>query len=320
MKNPSFFIVGEPKSGTTTFHNILRQHPEIFIPEFKEPNFFSTDLHKKSDDFHKKHTYFSIRTQKDYLQLFKPAQDGQLLGEVSPLYLFSGEAAQNIREFNPDSKIIIFLREPVNFLYSFHSELCFNLHEDEADFARALSLENSRKKKMYDIPKTAGFPDYLYYSQWVDYQSHIARFIKNFPLNHILIILFDDILADERHVYREILKFLGVCNLEYEYDPLINRNSSKVLRFKTIKRIQKNPLIWQAARTIIPKKYLGKAHSLFSRLTTKRSERRPLDHELKKKLMQTNKSRVEALETYLKEKKLLNRDIVKLWGYHKIDD
>src|SRR5437867_3473853 len=41
---PDFFIVGHHKSGTTALYEMLRGHPEIFMPALKEPRFFAEDL------------------------------------------------------------------------------------------------------------------------------------------------------------------------------------------------------------------------------------------------------------------------------------
>jgi len=42
IKYPNFFIVGAPKSGTTSLYHYLKQHPDISIPE-KEPRYFIKD-------------------------------------------------------------------------------------------------------------------------------------------------------------------------------------------------------------------------------------------------------------------------------------
>ena len=40
MSLPNFMCIGAAKSGTTTLYDILKQHPDIYIPAFKEPHFF----------------------------------------------------------------------------------------------------------------------------------------------------------------------------------------------------------------------------------------------------------------------------------------
>ena len=48
MKNPNLFIVGAPKSGTTFLYHYLKQHPDIYFPNFKEPHFFGSDLIRRN--------------------------------------------------------------------------------------------------------------------------------------------------------------------------------------------------------------------------------------------------------------------------------
>ena len=36
-----FFVIGVARGGTTSLHNYLQQHPEIFLPSVKECNYFS---------------------------------------------------------------------------------------------------------------------------------------------------------------------------------------------------------------------------------------------------------------------------------------
>ena len=50
-QKPDFFIVGAPKCGTTSLYYYLRQHPQIFMPDYKEPHYFGKDLNKRSDKF-----------------------------------------------------------------------------------------------------------------------------------------------------------------------------------------------------------------------------------------------------------------------------
>ena len=78
---PDFFIVGAPKCGTTSLYYYLRQHPQIFMPDYKEPHFFGKDLNKISDEF----IYDEIK----YLDLFKDAKPDQKIGEASTFYLYS---------------------------------------------------------------------------------------------------------------------------------------------------------------------------------------------------------------------------------------
>jgi len=96
LKQPSFFIVGAPKSGTTALCKYLNRHPQIFIPAEKELRYFN------SND--------PVFTLEKYLNFFRDGQE-MICGEGTPLYLMSETAAARIYEFNPEAKIIIMLRK-----------------------------------------------------------------------------------------------------------------------------------------------------------------------------------------------------------------
>ena len=83
------------------------------MPDYKEPHYFGKDLKKRSDEF--------IDNDGEYLSLFKDAQSNQKIGEASTFYLYSKSAPREIKEYNPGAKIIIMLRNPIDFLYSLHS-------------------------------------------------------------------------------------------------------------------------------------------------------------------------------------------------------
>lgn len=140
MKKPDFFIVGAAKCGTTAMYEYLKEHPEIFMPEdAKEPNYFGSDMNYKS----------SRLTEEQYLSLFSDAKNEKRIGEASVWYLYSKLAASEIKEFCPSARIIIMLRNPVDMLYSLHSELFYGADEDIEDFKTALNAEEVRKKERH---------------------------------------------------------------------------------------------------------------------------------------------------------------------------
>ena len=98
---PNFFIVGAAKCGTTAWFEYLRTHPDIFLPDQKELPHFCTDYVEE----------MRIADRSDYLQHFRSASGRKAVGEGSVTYLYSATAAREIRQFNPDAKILIFLRD-----------------------------------------------------------------------------------------------------------------------------------------------------------------------------------------------------------------
>src|ERR1700680_1492993 len=81
---PDFFIVGHHKSGTTALYEMLRRHPQIYMPDLKEPRYFASDLRPALDS---PASGRIPRTLEDYLALFAHATVGQRVGEASPSYL-----------------------------------------------------------------------------------------------------------------------------------------------------------------------------------------------------------------------------------------
>src|ERR1700710_2280895 len=92
---PDFFIAGHAKTGTTALYEMLRRHPQIFMPELKEPLYFATDLRMR---FQRPAAGPLPTELGDSLSLFLDARPDQLVGEASSSYLWSREAAANIAE------------------------------------------------------------------------------------------------------------------------------------------------------------------------------------------------------------------------------
>src|SRR5271157_4742395 len=134
---PDFFIVGHAKSGTTALYEMLRTHPQIYMPVLKEPWFFASDMRPR---FHPRRSGVPPQTLEEYLALFAEAGPDQRVGEASSSYLWSGTAAGAIAEIQPDARIIAILREPASFLRSLHLQLLQSHVETQKDFQRAIAL------------------------------------------------------------------------------------------------------------------------------------------------------------------------------------
>ena len=129
---PDFFIVGHHKCGTTALYEMLRRHPQIYMPDLKEPRFFASDLHALMRDGAGAHT----ETYDEYLSLFDAAKPEQRVGEASPSYLAPSRRGGRIAEVQPAAQIIAILREPASFLRSLHLQLVQEHVESEKDLRR----------------------------------------------------------------------------------------------------------------------------------------------------------------------------------------
>ena len=110
-----FFIVGAPKSGTTSLYHYLASHPDIFMSSKKEPNYFSKSEIKQQELYY---PIDELDSFSDYKILFSGSKEGQILGESSVSYLFYPEVASKLHEHNSSAKIIILLRNPIERAFS----------------------------------------------------------------------------------------------------------------------------------------------------------------------------------------------------------
>jgi hypothetical protein len=199
VKRPEFFIVGAFKAGTTALYEYLRAHPQIFMSVPKEPMYFGSDLTPR----------YRRMTEPEYLALFKDVHADQRAGEASPWYLYSSAAPAEIKAFEPAARIVIMLRNPVDVMYSQHSQLVFNQREDLTDFAAALEAEPDRIAGRR-IPADAIRPEALFYRKSVRFAEQVRRYLDVFGRDEIHFVVFDDLVADAAGVYRATLEFLDV--------------------------------------------------------------------------------------------------------------
>ena len=199
MKRPDLFIVGAFKAGTTALYEYLRAHPEVFMSVPKEPMYFGSDLTPR----------YRRMTEPEYLALFKAARSDQRAGEASPWYLYSTSAAAEIKAFEPAARIVIMLRNPVDVMYSQHSQLVFNQREDLTDFAAALEAEPDRMAGRR-VPPDAIRPEALFYRKSVRFPEQVRRYLDVFGRADVHFVVFDDLVADAAGVYRATLEFLAI--------------------------------------------------------------------------------------------------------------
>jgi Sulfotransferase family len=311
---PDFFIIGHEKCGTTALFKMLRQHPQIFMPDHKEPRFFSGDLRAVAAEKHSGGT--RPRTLEAYLALFAAAAPEQLAGEASPQYIRSPGAAKRIAELQPDARIIAILREPASFLYSVHSQYVHSGVETERDLRKAMALEHDRRDGRH-LPSSSTSASWVMYSEHVRYVEQLRRFHAEFPAEHILVLIYDDYRADNVEAVRTIMRFLGV-DADGPIEPIVTKGGEmKAVRFMPLHRISRvlrrardsprgaNPIARTvSALTPRPAQVLWK-HLVYT-LPPAPDERLMLE------LRRRFKPEVQALSDYL------GRDLVSLWGYDRI--
>jgi hypothetical protein len=311
---PDFFIVGHSKSGTTALYEMLRRHPQIFMPELKEPLFFAEDLRSR---FQNPRGGRLPQTLEEYLPLFAPAREDQLVGEATSSYLWSQTAAANIAAARPDARIIAIFREPASFLRSFHLQLVQNHIETEKDFATAIALVD-RRRAGEAIPPGSHRPQALMYTDHVRYAEQIGRFQAEFPPEQILTLIYEDYRSDNEGTVRRVLRFLGVDETPpvepIDANPTVLLRSHRLddlLRSVSVGRGPAARMAKGAIKTVLPRN-LRRGALRATRERVVIAEPPAPDESTMLELRRRFRPEVEALG------QVLDRDLIKLWGYEGI--
>ena len=131
IKKPSFFLLGAGRCGTTSLYHMLRQHPEIFMPEVKEPSFFCS--------------YFQVvKDPISYFGLFVPSSEEKAIGEASHVYFSNPESASVLHLLFPNARFIVILRNPTNRAYSLYKWTRRFGYENLSTFEQAVIAEKKR--------------------------------------------------------------------------------------------------------------------------------------------------------------------------------
>jgi hypothetical protein len=284
---------------------MLRSHPQIYMPDMKEPRYFAGDLRVLLAP----EPGSVPETLEEYLALFAAAAPTQRIGEASPSYLRSSEAAAGIAELQPDARIIAIFREPASFLRSLHLHLLQEHVETRTDFREAFANEeitrHGRRVRRY--------------SDHVHYVEQLRRFHAVFPREQVLVLIYDDFRADNASTLRRALHFLGVD--EAEPIPVREANPAVSVRHVRLDRLMR---ALAGGRGPIP----SALRATFKTLTSQQL-RRTVVHPLRRKLvygeppppdeqfMLELRRRFEPEVVAMSE--YLGRDLVSLWGYDKLD-
>jgi len=233
--SPNFFIVGAAKCGTTALYQYLSQHPDVHLSPIKEPNHFSIDIriedlrpetrkrlqllevgkYIEGDMRVPMHRAF-VTDREQYLRLFRFAKDQKAIGEASASYLFSKTAAAEIHEFNPDARIIILLRNPVDRAFS-HYQMDQRMAITTGSFEQA--LEEDRKRPVKNWGSASLYLELGYYAE------QVRRYLDQFARNQILFLLSDELRGQPQATLNKVCEFLDIAPFTFQNDREANVSS-----------------------------------------------------------------------------------------------
>lgn len=273
------FIVGAPKAGTTSLHYYLSQHEEVCMSSIKEPNFFS--FQEVSSLYYKAP---SISNSIKYQHLFE--EDKKIMGEASVSYLFYEGVPQRIYDFNPNAKIIIVLRDPVERAIS---HFLMDRRLGYCSYSLETILNNKEKHP-------------LYFQQFLElglYYNQVKRYLDTFGKEQVHILFYADFKTNLDQQMTSLFQFLNLQATDIDYavkNPFLSSNH------RLISYLYKYRWIRKTIKSIVPKQGIKSIKNRF--FSSK--EKPPFSTSLLNKMKDFYRHDISQLET------LLNIDL-SLW-------
>jgi hypothetical protein len=210
MRLPDFIIIGAAKSGTTSLYHALARHPDVFMSEPKEPEFFARDdLYAGGIE--------------GYAALFGAAGPDQICGEASTLYTLAPlfpDAAPRIARHVPEAKLVYVLREPASRAYSYYLQQVKNYQNATRDYAVHRSFEaclepgahpGRAPRERFLAPFKPHLPDVPdLFLAGSDYLQQIRLYLRHFGRDRMHFLTFESLRADPAGELRALCAFLGL--------------------------------------------------------------------------------------------------------------
>jgi hypothetical protein len=187
-----FILAGAQKSGTTALHYFLSRHPDITMGDQQEMHFFDNDAMFVSDvDYEQLHKHYPLVAQ------------STIAGDCTPSYLYHEPAAERIWKYNPEIKLLIILRNPVERAFAHWNMQRFKGREP-LDFFDAVREEQTR---------IGGAPPaearrFAYIDRGF-YGRQLARVFKFFSREQVKVAKFENFKTNPAETLASIFSFLG---------------------------------------------------------------------------------------------------------------
>ncbi len=210
VKRTSFFLVGAAQCGMATLHEGLRSHPQICVPASDDPQRFWLDqepYHFCGDSGSA--DWLRVVSGDDYRNLLEAAPPNAKCGIATGWKLFSQDALQRMKEFEPNAKIVLMLCPPITWMRSWHHEMLRYAYEDQVDFGQALAMEKERSQGL-KLPRYVPSKECLQYRKAARFSEQVKAYYELFGKDQVFVGLLEDMQDEEADFQGRLLEFLEV--------------------------------------------------------------------------------------------------------------
>ncbi len=194
-----FVIAGAQKCGTTALWELLKQHPNIHLPDTKELHFFDDETRDWDNP--------------SYSELHNAVGDCPkcaVRGEATPIYSYWTPSVARIHAYNPNIKLIILLRDPVERAFSQWRMHTSSGHEN-MPFSQAIG---EGRRRVAEQAEADGCHRFYSYVERGFYTKQLDRIFHFFSASQVLLLRQRDFRNMRTDVLDKICDFLTVPRFE----------------------------------------------------------------------------------------------------------
>ena len=193
---PDFLIIGAQKGGTSSLFYYLKFHPEIKRPIKKELNYFNI-FYNKGVKWYKAHFPFK--------------SENHITGEASPEYLFYPLAAERIKKLEPNIKLIVLLRNPIERAYSAYQMNRRKGIDPRETFEEAVQYELNHQKEFGNVYNAERY-NYFYLERG-KYAAQLSKWLVHFDKKQFLVIESESFFNNTESELKRIYQFLEIAEV-----------------------------------------------------------------------------------------------------------
>ena len=199
-----FVVIGAQKAGTTALFDHLGDDPRLNLSAVKETHFFDDEtIDWSAPDYDRYHRHFDLT---------RPGP----MGEATPIYIFWPRSLERLAAYNPDCRLILMVRDPVERAFS-HWQMEYARGVEALSFAQAIRDGRRRLDGLADNhPARREFT----YVERGFYGAQVERLLTLFPRDQLLVLRADDLRREPAGPLAAVSAFLGLAPLA---DPVAPR-------------------------------------------------------------------------------------------------